>query len=108
MANQITGNVQAVNARLRLRQVHPAQNYGLDTTQRAYSDSNGDYAFTAVAAGTYQIVADLLEATGTYTAASYSFREPVTVTMDAAGDNVANVNLTPIALNAANPVTNSR
>ena len=68
-----------------------------------YSNSTGVYSFTNVPAGTYQIVADLNEATGTYTSAGYSFRTPVVVTMDALGDNLVDVNFTPVALSATNP-----
>jgi hypothetical protein len=108
MANQIQGNCLANNARLRLRQIYPTQQQGLETSQRVYSNATGIFTFTNIPAGTFQIVADLNEATGTYTAASYKFPSPVIVTMDAAGDNLVDVNLTPIALNAANPTTGSR
>jgi hypothetical protein len=54
------------------------------------------------------MVADLLECSTAPYNTGYSFREPVIVTMDAAGDNVQGVNLTPILLNASNPPTNSR
>lgn len=108
MANSISGNCLASNARLRLRQVFPAQQLGLETTQRTYSNASGVYSFTNVPAGTYQIVADLNECITAPYNTGYSFREPVIVTMDAAGDNLVDVNLNPVLLNAANPVTNSR
>jgi hypothetical protein len=107
MANSISGNAVAVNARLRLRRVH-AQRFGLETMMRAYSGVNGAYTFANVPEGSYQIVADLLECSVAPYNTGYSFREPVTVTMDVAGDNLVDVNFTPVALNATNPVTNSR
>lgn len=108
MANQITGNVLAVNARLRLRKIYPAQQLGLEISQRVYSDASGNYTFTSVPAGTYQVVADLNECITAPYSTGYKFPSPVVVTMDAAGDNLSNVNLQPVLANAANPSSGSR
>jgi hypothetical protein len=108
MSFQIQGNVVATNARLRLVAIPYAQPYSLNTPFIAYSSATGAYSFTNVPAGTYQIIADLLECVTAPYSSGYSYRSNVTVTMDAAGDNLVDVNLTPVLLNAVNPVTNQR
>jgi hypothetical protein len=108
VANQILGNVVAQNVRLRLVAIPYAQPYTLNTPFIAYSSSTGSYSFSSVPQGTYQIIADLNEVTVAPYNVNYSFREPVIVNMDAAGDNLVDINLTPVLNNAVNPVTNQR
>ena len=108
MAFSIAGNCVANNARLRLVQIPYAQPYQLNTPFIAYSSATGVYSFTNVPAGTYQIIADLLECTTAPYNTGYSYHSNVVVTMDVAGDNLVDVNLTPVLNNAVNPVTNQR
>lgn len=98
---QISGSAVAVNARLRLRPVLHQQGVA---AQRTYSDASGNYLFTSVPAGTYQLIADLTECTTAPYNTGYSYRTTVVVTMDAVGDNLIDVNFAPTLNNAANQV----
>jgi hypothetical protein len=99
MANVVSGNTLAVNARLRLIPVL----FGNATVPAiAYSDGSGNFSFSNVASGTYTLVCDNNEVTVTYTPGTYSFRTPVDVFMDVAGNNVTGIQFTPTLRNAAN------
>jgi hypothetical protein len=101
MSNQISGNTGgAVNAKLFCINVF----YGSGTQSLiAYSDANGNYSFTNLAPGTYQIKANLLGATGAF-ATGYNFHTPQqTVNIQAANpQDVTGVNFTPALINSAN------
>lgn len=103
MAFQISGNVQAVNALIRLRAVFPGPKNVLPNGGRTYSDASGNYSFSSIPAGVYEVIANLSECITAPYNTGYTFRRFGFVTMDAAGDNIANLNFTPVALNAANP-----
>jgi hypothetical protein len=99
----ISGNVIAVNARLRLLSV----NYMLQGADVAitYSDASGNYTFSGIAPGIYQIKADLAETTTPPYNSGYSFRTPQVVSVIA--NNLTGVNFTPVLLNAVNPPNNA-
>jgi hypothetical protein len=94
----ISGNVIAVNARLRLRSTAQIQPEAFVDT---YSDSSGNYTFSNVAPGNYQIIVDLAECITAPYSSGYSYRNPQGVTVAAA--NQSGINFTPVLLNAANP-----
>jgi hypothetical protein len=64
-----------------------------------YSDANGNFTFSGVSAGQYQITADLNECTTAPYNKGYSFRYPQAVSVIAG--NVTNSNFAPSLLNAA-------
>jgi hypothetical protein len=98
----ISGNVTAVGARIRLTSV----NY-IDGTipTMTYSAADGSYTFAGLSAGTYHIVADLGEVTTPPYNTGYSYRRGHTITVVAS--DVSDVNFSPVLLNANNPGTNA-
>jgi hypothetical protein len=102
MSNSISGNVQAVGARIRLTSV----NY-IDGTipTMTYSDALGNYTFAGLAAGTYHLTADLGEVTLAPFNVGYSYRTGHTITVVAS--DITQVNFTPVLLNGPNPGTNA-
>jgi hypothetical protein len=105
MSNTIAGNVVAQNCKVYLNPIPFVEG---QVSLITYSGSNGAYLFSNVPAGTYQLQASLAETTVAPYNTGYSFRSSVIVTVDAAGDALVDVNLTPVLLNAVNPVTNQR
>lgn len=101
MAN-ISGNVIAVNARLRLRSTAQIQPEAFVDT---YSDASGNYTFSNVSAGNYQIIVDLAECVTAPYNSGYSYRNPQGVTVGAT--SLTGINFTPVLLNAANPNYNT-
>ena len=91
----ISGNVVAHNARLCLRDIHETDAIPAVT----YSDSSGNYTFSGVAVGTYQIIVDLSECIASPYNTGYSYRSPQGVRIIAS--NLTNVNFTPSHLNAS-------
>jgi hypothetical protein len=101
MAFQIAGNAVANNARLRLTNTR-YQNSDGQYDFLTYTNATGVYTFTAIPAGTYQLTADLNEVTAAPYNTGYRFPGSVIVTMDAAGDNLVDVNFQPVLKNASN------
>ncbi len=101
MAFQIAGNAVANNARLRLTNVL-YQNSDGQYDFVAYSNALGVYTFTGIPQGTYQLTADLNEVTVAPYNTGYRFPGSIIVTMDVPGNNLVDVNLTPVLKNAAN------
>jgi hypothetical protein len=97
MAFQIAGNCVANNARVRLTPVLYS-----NSTQSlvTYTNASGTYTFTNVPAGVYHMVADLNEVTAAHYNSGYVFISGTQVSMDAAGDNLVDVNLTPVLKNS--------
>jgi hypothetical protein len=97
MAFQIAGNCVANNARVQLT---PVLYSNSTQSLTAYTNSSGAYTFTNVPAGVYHMVADLLEVSAAPYNTGYVFVAGTTVSMDAAGDNLNDVNLTPVLKNS--------
>jgi hypothetical protein len=98
----VSGNCIAVNARLRLRSTAQIQPEAFVDT---YSDANGNYTFSNVAPGNYQIIVDLGECITAPYNSGYSYRNPQGVLVAAA--NQSGINFTPVLLTAANPNYNA-
>jgi hypothetical protein len=100
MSNIISGNTVAVNAKLFCTDVH----YGNSTVPLiTYSDASGNYSFSGIVPGTYEVKATFGEVTGAF-ATGYSFHKPqqvVTITIDNPQDQTG-VNFTPALINSAN------
>jgi hypothetical protein len=94
MANVISGNAVAVNAAIFLRAIFPS-GQGDNVIQKVYTDSSGNYSFSNVIAGTYQIQADLAECITAPYSSGYRYLTNLIATMDSAGDNITNLNFTP-------------
>jgi hypothetical protein len=103
MAFQIAGNAQANNARLRLTNILYKNSDG-QYDFVTYTNASGAYTFTNIPQGTYQATADLNEVTVAPFNTGYVFRGSQVVTMDAAGDNIVDLNFTPVLKNSANQV----
>jgi hypothetical protein len=97
----VAGNVQAVNARMILIAI-PSTNG--ESYQEVYSNATGDYIFSNVAQGTYKLTADLSQCTTSPYNVGYSYRQQINVQVVA--NNLSGLNMTPVLLNAANPVNN--
>lgn len=100
MSSQISGNCVAQNARVTLHAIFPS-GQGDNIIQRVYSDVNGNYTFSNVVAGTYQLVFDLNEVSVSPYNSGYRYNSNLIVMMDAALDNLTNINLTPTLIIAA-------
>lgn len=101
MSFSIAGNAQANNARLRLTNILYKNSDG-QYDFVTYTNASGAYTFTGIPQGTYQLTADLNEVTAAPYNTGYRFPGSVVVTMDVAGDNLVDVNLSPVLKNALN------
>jgi hypothetical protein len=94
MPAQISGNCVAQNTRITMHQFFPS-GQGDNIIQRVYSDANGNYTFSNVSVGTFQLVFDLNECSVAPYNTGYRYLTNLIVTMDAALDSLTNVNISP-------------
>ena len=98
MSSNISGNVGIAATGISVR-CFSTSGVATPVSLYGYSDSSGNFTFTGLAAGTYRLVADTRDLTGTY--AGYIYRSPVEVLLDGT-NNASGVNLRPTAPSASN------